>query len=163
MFYLLLALMGASMFTSCSKDHELEQHDTVYTFSRTNPNNLKNLEQIAASADSAEVRNIIFKVVYESEQDTWEGASMTRYYDNLLEYAFRVANGKGRGNSDGVFRGVFDNDYNRAAEDLYKKLGWKGFEFVTPGGYFPAAGLPFATVAFFPDQEILPVSESESF
>lgn len=125
----MLAIAGATLFAGCSKDNDdkgPEQHDTVYCFGPGDYDAIDDLEQIQASADSVEVRNVIFKVTYD-KRDSWGTIDMKSFYNNTLEYAFIVSHGKGVGN--GVFKGVGDNEWNRSIESTYTKLGFDSFQY----------------------------------
>ena len=117
----MLAIAGASLFASCSKDNDgLKGKRTVYKFSLVNIAPIENLEQIAASADSAEVVEIIFEP---DEREPWSGVGMQYFYDHGIVPAFQAAKGKGKGK--GTYREVDDDEDNHAIEPEYKKLGFK--------------------------------------
>lgn len=122
-----VTLAGATLFAGCSKDDKKDeivpQHDTVYTFAPNTYDNLKNLEQIKRSADSVEVRTIIFRVI--NGNYGWNGINFKALL-SIFQQAFDAAQGKGEG--DGVFKNVTDNNTIRSVEPEYNKLGYK-FEY----------------------------------
>lgn len=104
-----VALAGALTLTatSCEKEKvEPKPHVTTYTFSALHHDYLEDLAQIRASADSALVTGIEFKVIDANDKIEWEGVNLQNLINNLLVPAFDAANGKGTGG--GVFNRVTD-------------------------------------------------------
>ncbi len=128
--FAVLALAGSGLVMGCSKDDPkndiVPQHDTVYTFGRGWYDNLTNLTQISASADSTEVRRIIFQL--DTEKDNWAGLNMKGFVSGF-EKAFQAAKGKGEGR--GVFKNVTNQDANHEIESQYNAWGFQ-FEFYKP-------------------------------
>ncbi|MDR2562847.1 MAG: hypothetical protein LBC98_02770 [Prevotellaceae bacterium] len=95
---LLMAMIGGMAFQSCKKDEEpIVQHDTTYSFSSRNYDNLENLNRVRASADSAQVRNIIFQVIPNNDGEEFWGVTIANPVNNAIKPAFEAANGKGKG------------------------------------------------------------------
>ena len=122
----LLSVLGAGiMGASCNKTQtQVETHDTVYNFGRGRYSELLDLDQIRRSADSIEVRNIIFQV---RANDNWSGENMPALLELGLQPAFDATKGKGKGR--GTFTKVSDYEYNRQVEAQYKALGF-GYEYI---------------------------------
>lgn len=118
----MLALAGATLFAGCSKDDKKDeivpQHDTVYEYAQDWWQNLENVNQISASADSVEVHKIIFKAAGNSFYNT-----NFAYKDikEMFENAFRAAKGKGFAND--TLKDVRDTEGVRAVEPQYKAWG----------------------------------------
>ncbi len=121
----IMGLMMATVFGGCSKENDdiNELKDTVYTFSPVDGHKqLKNLEQISASADSAQVGRIIFRVL-DGDQYAWEGVNLRGTY-GVLKPAFDAA--KGKGVSDGEFNRVSESNVNREfSKKITDEFGYK--------------------------------------
>lgn len=120
----MLALAGATLFAGCSKDDKKDeivpQITRVYNFYPNGYDNLKNLEQISASADSIEIKEIVF----EPKSDDWYSANM-RAVANVLEDAFAAAKGKGTAGKNAVFKEVDPElKVNKEAEPRLNALGY---------------------------------------
>lgn len=121
----IMGLMMATVFGGCSKENDdiNELKDTVYTFSPVDGRKqLKNLEQISASADSAQVGRIIFRVL-DGDQYAWVGVNLRGTY-GVLKNAFDAA--KGKGVSDGEFNRVSESNVNREfSKKITDEFGYK--------------------------------------
>lgn len=118
-----VTLAGAILFAGCSKDDKKDeivpQITRVYDFYPRAYSNLENLEQISASADSIEVKEIVFQL----KGDSWYSVDM-RMVANVLEPAFAAAKGKGTAGKDATFKMVEDDKWNRGVEPRLNKLGY---------------------------------------
>ncbi len=130
--FAVLALAGSGLVMGCSKDDPkndiVPQHDTVYTFAPGDNKILNNYEQISASADSVEVRYVIFEV-QSGERGGWRGMSMKPILEKGLKPAFEAAKGKGRGR--GTFENVSDVQASNIVEPEFNALGFQ-FEYYKP-------------------------------
>ena len=120
---MVLPIMCAGLMgTACSKvasDHNIKQHDTYYYFDQDYWDELINLNQIKASADSIEVRYIIFKVL---PDNNFAWINMGIPFENAIAPAFDAAKGKGRG--QGTFNNVRNHPDNTTVEPIYNELGY---------------------------------------
>lgn len=121
-----LTLAGATLFAGCSKDDKKDeivpQITRVYNFAPEMYDNLENLEQISASADSIEIKEIVFQVKNDGKY-AWYSIDMRRVA-NVLEPAFAVAKGKGTTGKNATFKMVKDAEHNRLAEPRLNALGY---------------------------------------
>jgi hypothetical protein len=91
-------LAVGTLFGACQKENDttqIQQHDTDYTFNIHTIISLKDITQIKASADSAEVRKIYFVPYGTWEQFSSNGISNLR--KNVFEPALAAAGSKGSG------------------------------------------------------------------
>jgi len=120
-------LIGALCFNACKQ--EPRQHDTIYTFTAWDFSQIANVEQIAASADSIEVRKIIFKVMPANNNVEFGGVRLGQILEETLKPAFEAANKKGVG--EGCLLNVTDANQKSIAE--CKELGFE-IEYSEHGG-----------------------------
>lgn len=119
-----VTLAGATLFAGCSKDDKKDeivpQITRVYNFYPNIYDNLENLEQISASADSIEIKEIVF----EPQGDYWYNANM-KAVANALEGAFAAAKGKGTAGKNAIFKEVdSESKRNVEAEPRLNALGY---------------------------------------
>jgi hypothetical protein len=96
-------LAFSPIMSSCDKndDAEVEQHDTVYTFSADDFSNIVPVDKIKASADSVQVRKIYMVPV--GKEDQWmvlTARNINALTENVFKKAKEVSPSKveGRGN-----------------------------------------------------------------
>ena len=125
----MLAIAGATLFTGCSKDNDDNNNfkTRVIKFNAGDLSPLGNLDGIKASADSAEIVEIIFQVD-EKYIYGWEGIGMKYFYEHSIVPAFQAAKNKGKGS--GMFKRVDADEKDAELEQKFKALGFKGFQYL---------------------------------
>lgn len=117
------AIADTTLFAGCN-NNDLKGKRTVYKFNLINIEPIVNWEQIAASADSVEVVEIIFEP---DKNLPWGGVNMQKFYDVSVTPAFQAAGKKAKGN--GIYKKIDDEPEDHAIEPKYKELGFNGFTY----------------------------------
>lgn len=127
--YLMLSL--SLLVVGCSKDKDNDELDpetktTTYTFGPRWYDQIENIDQIKASADSVQVGKIIFQATNLSETGDsiygWWGVNMRTPY-NKLTAALNAA--KNKGECRGTLKRVSDGEINREYAPKLEALGLK--------------------------------------
>lgn len=128
----MMALAGASLFAGCSKDDdkglepEPKTKTTTYVFRPFVYENLTNLDQIKASADSVEVSKIIFRALNTDidgdSTSAWAGVNLRGVYNASIP-ALEAA--KGKGQMQGTLKNVTEAPVNREFAPKLEALGLK--------------------------------------
>lgn len=140
------ALFAAGIFSSCSKDNNepevVEAKPKTYQFDASAQPSFTKLNAtetgfeyplVEKDAKDPAVSKIIFEVVKAKTGDDYWGTTMDRVKKNLLEGAFKAANGKGVGKGDFIGTWVGRDEYLTKEDSLW---------FISKGFGFKQGGIP---------------------